>query len=138
MNETASQTKGTEEMFRMALLAKNRLQDYVGSWMAVGCSCNNCATCDDRYLRPEEAERIAQIIEFLSLHAGALEHQIQHLRNSQEAAASGEYVNVPRVLTPAMIEAATFAPCAPGREYSPTWQDAWTAMIAARPEPADG
>ncbi len=71
-----------DDYFARAVEAKNRLQDYAGAWRAVGCSCNNCPTCDDRYLTPEKAEEIAEFIHFLALHAGALEHQMKFMIES--------------------------------------------------------
>lgn len=64
------------EYFKKAVEAKNRLQDYAGSWRAAGCGCNNCPTCDDRWIEPNKADEIADLIDFLALHAGALEHQL--------------------------------------------------------------
>lgn len=64
------------DYFKKSIEAKNRLQDYAGAWRAVGCGCNNCPTCDDRWIEPSKADEIAGLIHFLALHAGALEHQL--------------------------------------------------------------
>lgn len=77
------------DYLKKAVAAKNQLQDYAGAWRAVGCSCNNCATCDDRYIEPGEAERIAELIDFLALHASALEHQLRMVNLDGQVAMLG-------------------------------------------------
>lgn len=69
-------TINRNDYFKKAVEAKNRLQDYAGAWRATGCGCNNCPTCDDRWIEPSKADEIAELIVFLALHAGALEHQM--------------------------------------------------------------
>ncbi|SET91669.1 hypothetical protein [Stenotrophomonas indicatrix] len=64
------------DYFKKSVEAKNRLQDYAGAWRAAGCGCNNCPTCDDRWIEPNKADEIAELIGFLALHSGALEHQL--------------------------------------------------------------
>lgn len=69
-----STTAGKSQLMHTALRAKNRLQDYAGAWRATGCSCNNCLTCDDRQMAPDEADEIAALVEALVIHAVALDH----------------------------------------------------------------
>ncbi|MCI1124797.1 hypothetical protein [Stenotrophomonas maltophilia] len=75
-----STTAGKAEVMRLAVQAKNRLQDYAGAWRATGCSCNNCITCDDRYMTPAEADEIAGLVEALAVHAVALERRVAYAR----------------------------------------------------------
>lgn len=73
------------DYFMKALKLKNKLQDYAGAWRAVGCSCNNCSTCDDRHISPQEAEEMADFIDLLTLHCGALKNQLNLMIEPVEA-----------------------------------------------------
>lgn len=85
-----STTAGKAEVMRLAVQAKNRLQDYAGAWRAAGCSCNNCPTCDDRYLAPEKAEEIASMVEALSIRVVALERRIAYARVRADLTGEGK------------------------------------------------